>query len=110
MDPTLGKLIESSPGLAVALIVWFMLRDHGKILRSIDLRLGKTLENLRRQSSPGAAGGIPTQPIQDTRSRPNRAATQPGRTRSARDSDMDDGTPEIAIPRTNTDDDLESGG
>jgi len=66
---------------------------------------------MRRQSSPGDRGGVPAQPMRDTRSQPHRATTQGGmgRQRPAHDSDMDEND-SIAIPRTNTDDDLESGG
>lgn len=42
------ELLKSSPAAAVmGFVVWWTMRDHGKILRSIDLRLARVLEHVR---------------------------------------------------------------
>jgi hypothetical protein len=66
MDQFWLELAKSSPTAAIiGLVVWWTMRDHGKILRSIDLRLAKVLE--RTRETP--AFGTPTRHHNRPRSR-----------------------------------------
>lgn len=83
MDQFWIELAKSSPTAAIiGLVVWWTMRDHGKILRSIDLRLAKVLERTRETPAFG-------NPI--TRPHGHRA-------RSRHDSDDDPMT--TSVPRT----------
>lgn len=93
MDQFWLELVKGSGiGAVVGMIVWWNLRDHARILRSIDLRVSKVLERQRVTPIRGV-------PILNT---PRAHKRQ----RSVHDSDMaaDDN---IAIPRTSTDDDMD---
>lgn len=95
IDPAWLKLLTTSPVIGLCLIVWWQLRDQTKLLRSMDLRLAKVLENARQTP----AQGIPT-----------RAGYSPyahARVRARSRADSDE--PGIAIARTSTEDDLGNG-
>ena len=101
MDQTsiLAEVAKSgSAAVVIGLVVWWSLRDQGKILRSMDLRLAKLLEHIRR-TSPTPPLGVP-RAIRSERSAAIRA-------RSHHDSDMKTGENEPLLPRTVTDEDLE---
>lgn len=90
LQQLLEKTLANAPGaLAIGFVVWWTLRDHGKILRSINLRMAKSLEVQR-----GMAAAI----------LPGRSSTPPGgvrtRGRSHSDSDQDS----ISLPRTMSED------
>ena len=84
MDPLALELLKASPALALAVFVLLALRDQTALLRSMDRRLAKVLENARALTP---ASGAPT---------------RFDRARSRADSD----DPPISIPRTNSEDDL----
>ena len=84
--------------MIIGVVVWWSLRDQGKILRSMDLRLAKLLEHMRR-TSPTPPTGIP-RALKQERSSAIRA-------RSHHDSDMRTGENEPTMPRTVTDEDLD---
>ncbi len=88
------KIIEqwaaSAPNAAIiGIVVWYTLRDHGKLLRSMDLRLAKILE--RQRTTP-----------------PLGVHVRPSHKRSRTHGDSDE--PPMAIPRTVSEDDIEGGG
>jgi hypothetical protein len=87
MDQLWLEFVKSSPtAIAIGMVVWLTMRDQSKILRSIDLRMAKVLEQLRK-SAPTPAMGVP----------------QIKRHRTHGDSD----DPPISLPRTITDEDLD---
>jgi hypothetical protein len=89
---------SGSAAVIIGVVVWWSLRDQGKILRSMDLRLAKLLEHMRR-TSPTPPMGVPRS-IKQERSQAIRA-------RSHHDSDMKTGENEPTMPRTVTDEDLD---
>lgn len=98
MEPWMIELLKGSPMLALALIVWFSLRDGRReaaadrletrtLLRSIDLRLSKVLDRTRTTPAMGVPQG------------------KHPRKRTAHDSDMETGET-VALPRTVTDEEV----
>lgn len=102
MDQTsiFAELAKSGPSaVVIGLVVWWSLRDQGKILRSMDLRLAKLLEHIRR-TSPTPPIGVPRVVLGER--------SQVIRARSHHDSDMQpDDNEKPSIPRTVTDEDLD---
>jgi hypothetical protein len=91
MDPVVEKLLANMPSAAViGFVVWWTLRDHGKLLRSIDIRIAKMLEIWRTQR-PTPPMGVPTR-------------------RRRTHADSDDPEASVVVSRTISDDDIGSDG
>lgn len=92
------RIAETSPLAAViGFIVWWGQQKQEKILRSMDLRLAKLLEHMRRVA-PTPPYGVP---IAQSRER-----SRGHRQRSVHDSDMA-AEDNVTIPRTVTDEDVD---
>jgi len=88
MDPAVLELLKASPAVALAIFVLIALRDQTTLLRSMDRRLAKVLENARALTPPMGV------------------STHFSRARTRADSD----DPPVAIARTNSEEDIGTGG
>lgn len=99
MDQLWTEIAKSgSAALIIGAVVYFALRDQAKILRSMDLRLAKLLEHMRRAAPTPPQGIVTRDPTGPIRQYP--------RKRSTHDSDMETGE-SVPLARTVTDEDLD---